>query len=85
MKFKGRKEKIQFIKWVLNGKNKVTDLFENKLVHFIHDDQEPDKYFRSRSKNEYFTKDQLDDFKKKYPWKDILIIRIIHTNSANTD
>ena len=79
---KKRAEKLLFIKGIMNGKNKISEIYENKVERFIHDDNEPGKYYRSRSKGEYLTEVQLNDFRKKYPWKDILIIRIIHKNST---
>jgi hypothetical protein len=82
---KTRKVKIQFLKKVLIGENKISELYENRIERFILDDNEPEKYFISRTKKEYFTSKQFNDFKIKYSWKDVLLIRIIYKDSKNED
>jgi hypothetical protein len=77
---KTRKEKIQFLKRILKNESRISDLIPKKLESFIHDDQNPGKYFRSGSKTEFFTRDQLTDYQKKHPWIDTLIINRCRIN-----
>jgi hypothetical protein len=73
---KTRKEKILFLKKVLKNESRISDLVPKKFETFIHDDQNPGKYFRSGSKTELFTREQLKDYQKKNPWIDMLTINL---------
>ena len=78
-----RKEKIQFLKGVLKKENKVSDLFPVKWERFINSSDQPDKYYRSESKDEFYTREQINEYEKKYPWKNILLIDIIPSDKTH--
>ena len=81
MKTNSRKEKIQFLKGVLNGENKITDLLPIKWETFSNSEKEPDKYYRRGSTTEFYSRVGLNEYCKKNPNKHVIIIDIITRKS----
>ncbi len=73
MKLDNRADKINFLKKLLNKESKVSDLYDNPLICFVNNDEEPEIY-KCTQTQERFTKTQVDEYCNKYPWKSYLMI-----------
>ena len=80
MNFKNRKEQIQFLKEVLDGKNKITNLIPKSWETFINSGENPKQFKCPGSTNEFLTRDQINEYKKKYQWKNIIIMNLVHSD-----
>ena len=74
MKFKNRKNKIDFIKLILKGQNSISDLSTQRPQVFMHTDDKPGEYYPQGEKEKFLTREEVEQWEQEHPHREIIII-----------